>query len=222
MIRIKLLTIIAVAMFGMANANAQTVDDTFCFVDANGNVVADGTTVTFYVVEEYKIPEMPFLGKTIQAKFDLSVKNTTNATAEVGAKFTTESMPNGSVQFCFPSQCEAEELPEVYISDFADTVGGTTLPLNSEWLPAEGGYGEAKFKLQILKGDGNGNIAAYGPTVNIVCVYADPAGIIDAESDNIAKEVARYDIQGNKLSAPTKGLNIIKMSNGKIVKKLVR
>ena len=38
---------------------------------------------------------------------------------------------------------------------------------------------------------------------------------------NDVKEVARFDLQGRRLSAPTKGVNVVRYSNGTTVKVLV-
>jgi len=48
------------------------------------------------------------------------------------------------------------------------------------------------------------------------------AGVEDVEVDNNAVEVGRYDIHGHQLSEPTKGVNIIKMSDGSIRKELIK
>ena len=47
-------------------------------------------------------------------------------------------------------------------------------------------------------------------------------GVEEIEIDNNAVEVARYDIHGRLLSEPTKGLNIIKMSDGTTRKEIVK
>lgn len=49
------------------------------------------------------------------------------------------------------------------------------------------------------------------------------SGISNAIMDNAnAKEVARYTLDGTKVSAPVKGLNIVKMNDGRIVKVMVK
>lgn len=48
------------------------------------------------------------------------------------------------------------------------------------------------------------------------------AGVEDIEADNSAVEVIRYDIYGRKLTEPTTGINIIKMSDGTTRKVIVR
>lgn len=39
---------------------------------------------------------------------------------------------------------------------------------------------------------------------------------------NDVKEVGRYTIDGQKLNAPTKGINLVKLSNGKTIKVVVK
>lgn len=48
------------------------------------------------------------------------------------------------------------------------------------------------------------------------------AGVENIEIDNNATEVGRYDIHGKLLTEPTKGINIIKMSNGTTRKEMVK
>ncbi len=55
-------------------------------------------------------------------------------------------------------------------------------------------------------------------------VWKEFDSISDVENvqvDDNAVEVARYNLEGVKLSSPQKGLNIVKMSNGKIYKRMV-
>lgn len=63
-----------------------------------------------------------------------------------------------------------------------------------------------------------------GYIANAAQVYlGDPAGIENATSDvNNAKEVARYNVSGVRLAAPQKGLNIVKLSDGRSMKMMVK
>ena len=47
-------------------------------------------------------------------------------------------------------------------------------------------------------------------------------GIEGVEADNNAVEVARYDIHGRLITEPTKGVNIIKYSDGTTRKEIVK
>ncbi|MBF1455535.1 MAG: leucine-rich repeat domain-containing protein, partial [Prevotella nanceiensis] len=45
-----------------------------------------------------------------------------------------------------------------------------------------------------------------------------PTGIHDASLDNNVVETARYNVDGTKATTRTKGINIVKLSNGKVIK----
>ena len=48
----------------------------------------------------------------------------------------------------------------------------------------------------------------------------EPTGINSLSSTANAVEVARYNAAGQRITHPMKGLNIIKLSNGKVVKRI--
>lgn len=52
--------------------------------------------------------------------------------------------------------------------------------------------------------------------------YEDTSGIQTATTRGTSDTVARYSLDGRRLSAPQKGLNIVKMADGRIVKTIVR
>ena len=58
---------------------------------------------------------------------------------------------------------------------------------------------------------------------NMVAVgESDLTGISDVINWNDVKEVSRYTIDGQKLNAPMKGVNLVKLSNGKTIKVVVK
>ena len=50
----------------------------------------------------------------------------------------------------------------------------------------------------------------------------DPTGVSSMPTDNSIKEVSRYSLDGHRLSVPTKGVNIVKFSNGTTKKVVIR
>ena len=48
------------------------------------------------------------------------------------------------------------------------------------------------------------------------------AGIADVVMTSDAKELSRYSVNGQRLTAPTKGLNIVKYSDGSVRKEMVK
>ena len=53
-------------------------------------------------------------------------------------------------------------------------------------------------------------------------VEFDATGIDKVTTSDNAKEVSRYSVNGQRLSAPTKGLNIVKYSDGSVKKVAVQ
>ncbi len=52
---------------------------------------------------------------------------------------------------------------------------------------------------------------------------ANDANAIDnIATDSNAKEIGRYNVKGQRISAPQKGINIVKFSNGKVLKEIVK
>lgn len=52
---------------------------------------------------------------------------------------------------------------------------------------------------------------------------ANDANAIDKiATDSNAKEIGRYNVKGQRISAPQKGINIVKFSNGKVLKEIVK
>ena len=62
-------------------------------------------------------------------------------------------------------------------------------------------------------------LSEFGYFDNIV--EFDPTGVDAVSTSNDAKEVSRYTVDGQQLSAPTKGLNIVKYSDGTTKKVMV-
>ena len=117
-------------------AAAQEVDETFQFVDAQGNVVADGTTI---VVNQ--------LSEEGQMVIPLWVKNTSEERAAVGMYETIDGIPNGTWQTCAFGNCmmltkngysPKSIVPDDYYAD-----------IQTEWIPQQGQYATWEATLQI-------------------------------------------------------------------------
>ena len=52
--------------------------------------------------------------------------------------------------------------------------------------------------------------------------FSTSAGINNIYYNDNATEVARYDIYGHRLSEPTKGINIVKYSDGTVKKMIIK
>ena len=79
------------------------------------------------------------------------------------------------------------------------------------------GYDKLAVIAMIIRKDGKIENAAKFYLSN------DPAGVEGiSENKSELKEVARYTIDGRRISTPQRGLNIVKMSDGSTVKVLVK
>lgn len=229
--RIKSLLVFALMTVCGGSMSAQT-DGTFQFVNADNEIVPDGSTCTFNAALDEDWGE-------IMAAIDLSVKNTSDASAYVSMSVQTEALPGGHVQVCFPMEC-VSSIPANFTSGSAALGSGETRPLNSEWFAAEGKYGTAVMTMQLHVMEQKGTfpnftytVKADGPKIKVNCIYSDPAGISGMTADRNAT-VNVYDLTGktvmtnrpaSAMMSLGKGLYICEtMKDGKRVdvKKIVR
>ena len=104
--------------------------------------------------------------------------------------------------------------------------GLTSIYVYTEKLPKMGGsvFGDCDAKkctVYVPKGTYDDYwLSEFGYFENIV--EFDPTGINNVITSNDAKELSRYSVNGQRLSAPTKGLNIVKYSDGSVKKVAVQ
>ena len=193
----KLFTLItalfALTATGWAQEEEEELDDTFVFTDLEGNVVPNGAVITVNTLYE-----------------------------------TIDDMPNGEWQTCAFGNCMI--LSESGYSPKSVQAPDAVVDILTEWIPEENKYASWSATLQIQRYSITKNffgqetvgtiVEGYGPKVTINFVYADPASINNATASQA--EVARYSLCGRRLTAPQKGINIVRLANGKAVKKIVK
>ncbi len=226
----KLFTLCAAIVMGCMAASAQT-DNTFQFVDKDGNVVADGTTWHAYEKENDIV-----IGTMI--KSGLYVKNTTSETAFCSLDFQVTQLSGGTFQICFPGNCTPADavMDEPVSKDVsAEYVApGAVVDLESEWvvkrLLADAeitGTCTATLQLKVMNPVEEGSfiptVKAYGPKITVV-FHNDGTtdGISGAEAAGGKEPVAYYSVDGRRLGVAQKGLNIVKYADGTTAKVVVR
>lgn len=228
----KSLLLFVFAALSCCGAMAQ-VDNTLQFVDSSGKVLEDGATVKG-IVEYFDLgsPEDSYY----QVSTGLSVKNNASTATGINAELTISSMDNGSFNFCFPGACVREaNKPGKYEGVATEIEANGQMAVVSEWIPDNSeSYGQctATFRLMVMDIEFKEiagepfpvyKFRAYGPSVTVNFVFDETStGIdeVDAAGDN--KIVARYTIDGQQISEPQKGINIVKYENGKTAKILVK
>ena len=115
---------------------------------------------------------------------------------------------------------------EIGHSAFYGCSGLTSIYVYTEKLPDMGrdvfdGCDAKKCTVYVPKGTYDDYwLSEFGYFENIV--EFDPTGINNVITSNDAKELSRYSLNGQRLSAPTKGLNIVKYSDGSVKKVVVQ
>ena len=214
---LKLMALAAMLCLGTVNVAAQDeeeLDESFIFVDEEGNEIANGSTVTFVGGK----PD-PITGK-IQVDVEVSVKNTLPSAEYCSLHIVTKSLPSGSIKSCFPINCTSN-IPADYESDSGSLFSGETRGLQTEWMVEDGNYGTATLTLQLRHMEKFATTyipVGEGPTINVNLIYSDPAAIDGIEGNDNTRIVARYNANGQIVKSPVKGVNILKLSNGKVVK----
>ena len=208
----KLFTLLFIAL-GTMSANAQLQ-----FVDKDGKVIADGSTITASTAED------DGLGG-IKIDSGVFIKNTVNSDAGVGIRYTIETIDNGSFQICFPLTCDMKETTGSFATP-AGTLGALTQKsMQCEWIPMADGVCKVTIQIENFSISGPAynpkyNSIGLGDKITIDFNYNSTAiKSLNASTNNIE---AIYDLNGKRLQQLKRGLNIIRMSDGKVMKRMVK
>ena len=148
---------------------------------------------------------------------------------------TSLTLPSGvtKIGYCAFEGCSGltsltlpSGVTEIGYSAFEGCSGLTSIYVYTEKLPDMGrdvfdGCDAKKCTVYVPKGTYDDYwLSEFGYFENIV--EFDPTGINNVITSNDAKELSRYSLNGQRLSAPTKGLNIVKYSDGSVKKVAVQ
>lgn len=225
------------ALFSAVTMFAQETKGMFEFATADGTVVPSGTVITKSDVEDFTEPEDEYDTKQISTGlFVKPIKTDLNGEKIcVKLRLNVERIDNGSIAFCLLGNCKnaIEEGEFESNGGFVDKLDD----LQTEWMIGndeethKAKYGEAKAKLTLVVcrkvslGTDKFGIEQFkyedigeSSTITVHFVYNEKSTGINGINNADATVVARYAADGTRLSAPQKGLNIVKLSNGKTVK----
>lgn len=209
----KIFTLFLMLVAGTIFSFAQGVDNILQFTDKEGNVLADGSVVTRNeVIIDPDGYESPMI------KADISVINPSTEEQTVYVKLNITRLDGGSVQTCFFSCTPPSNAVGEYTTAKGVLQPGESLSLATEWiLPEDAKEGQTCIvTYQIVRV--KGLTEHQGSKVTVNYVNGKSASIDNADADRNLEVVERYNANGQRVNANTKGVNIIKLSNGKTLK----
>lgn len=185
------------------------------FVDAEGNVIADGSTVVFNKVEANDFGQ-EFI------KIPLFLKNTSEANVRAGIEVDLTKMSSGSFQVCMGDLCIPMLRPEVSSSSKAVLTPGQANDLQTEWFTdADKLTWNLRLTAKIYSSGRTPTVLAEGSTITVT-LSNDPTGVQGLTADKGQTVVARYNTQGQSISRTAKGINIVKYADGRVIKQIQR
>ncbi len=212
-----LVSVFALTATGWAQDEGEDLDQTFVFVDDQGNIVPDGSVITVAAINDEGQMVVP-----------LKVKNVEGDGAAVSMYETIDALPNGGWQTCAFGNCMTLSATGYSAKNIIS--GTDASDIQTEWMPEQGKYATWSATLQIhvfniitktvfgMKQEVAGEeIIGYGPKVTVNFVYnSESAHISGTAADHQPKEY--FNVRGQRIDGPQKGLNIIRLANGKTIK----
>lgn len=215
----KLFTLCIALLFSCVAMNAQN----FIFVDGDGNTIENGATLTMDQVSykedfvfnpdgSYEIIQVPMISLS-----GVYIKNNSAESQSCKVTYNVTALPNGSFAACCAGKCSNLD-SEGTIEKNANADAGKTIDISTdtEWVPVAAGTTTVKISAQGSKS------MLPDSEITINFIYDGTASIDGIQNNADNKVVARYSINGQLLDAPQKGINILKYSDGRIEKVIVK
>lgn len=123
------------------------VDERFVFLDEEGEIIEDGSTVVRNVVEDY--------GEGVEVVYSgIYVMNMgAGANDVLKMHYTISRIDNGSYQICFPTTCNTQDEVGTYETSQGALMGDIQ-DIQSEWFPTADGVCEVTLSIEVLTKQG--------------------------------------------------------------------
>ena len=203
---------------------------TFSIVDAKGNVVKNGSTVTVNTWAQEVDAET---GEFVQAAYmacPLQLRKNVENGVSMAAGITLTSIDNGTLYEAVGGVAKESTEPTSYSTGYSDNYSDLR-DIDLRWTPAAAdAYGacEVTVKFDVYERTGffppfKYNKIEDGPAVTVRFVNEDPtATAINASKWQGQPVVERYTLGGQRLTSPRSGLNIVRMADGSARKVIVK
>ena len=156
-------------VLSLLTMSAQNLD-IFEFIDKDGNVIPDGTTLT---LTEVTSEEDIFTGEVISYMYShVKLRNKMASNQAMRINLTIERIDNGSYQLCFPMACKTFDEETNVVTEGGVLSANEVRDLQTEWIPIEEGYCDVVLTVELLNMSGSIINPVYtyvcnGPTIKI-------------------------------------------------------
>ena len=124
-------------------AMAQEIDESYVFMDEEGNIIENGATVVRNVVESFdEVSDVIYSG--------ISVLNLGGSTSDyIKMNYVINRIDNGTYQICFPTTCNMQTEVGVYETGIGQLMGDLQ-DIQSEWFPVADGECVVTLTIEIF------------------------------------------------------------------------
>lgn len=124
-------------------AIAQEIDESYVFMDEEGNIIENGATVVRNVVESFdEVSDVIYSG--------ISVLNLGGSTTDhIKMNYVINRIDNGTYQICFPTTCNMQTEVGVYETGIGQLMGDLQ-DIQSEWFPVADGECVVTLTIEIF------------------------------------------------------------------------
>lgn len=208
--RLYTVLISLIASIGAIHAD---VDGAFIFVNADGEEIADGTTLTN--------SELVADAEWDEISSGLYIKNTLSSVCWVEIVYEITVIDNGTHQICTQTVCNTDtEIGSYEYPSIVTIKAGATQDMLTEWYPSDYGQCTVTYTLKRKSYDGKDSSGNYVysdvadcASVTVNYVYSDPTGINSVTTTaNKIVSTQYYTLTGKRVTTPSKGLYIVKVT----------
>ena len=124
-------------------AMAQEIDESYVFMDEEGNIIENGATVVRNVVESFdEVSDVIYSG--------ISVLNLGGSTTDhIKMNYVINRIDNGTYQICVPTTCNMQTEVGVYETGIGQLMGDLQ-DIQSEWFPVADGECVVTLTIEIF------------------------------------------------------------------------
>lgn len=124
-------------------AMAQEIDESYVFMDEEGNIIENGATLVRNVVESFdEVSDVIYSG--------ISVLNLGGSTTDhIKMNYVINRIDNGTYQICFPTTCNMQTEVGVYETGIGQLMGDLQ-DIQSEWFPVADGECVVTLTIEIF------------------------------------------------------------------------